>query len=264
MIVGSQARTDVPADEWSDLDVVIFHSDPARLITSTDWFQSFGAVVLSMVEVTAVGGSRERRVLYSGGRDVDFSIFPSAAMPFLTSIPEGVNVLSRGFVVLVDKDHALDTLPRVAATPVREPIGPYTEEAFLADVSDFDYHVLWFAKKLRRGETWIAKLGCDGYLKQLLRRMIERYTLLTGEVDVWHDGRFLDRWAPPEVRASLPATFARYEPKDIARALRETGLLYARLARQIAERRGWGYPAEAETTVWELVDRTLAGLPTTG
>ncbi len=264
IIVGSQARADTPADEWSDLDVVIFHTDASRLIAATDWFQAFGRVVLSMVESTAVGGSLERRVLYSDGRDVDFSIFPSAAISFLTGSEEGLSVLGRGFVILVDKDHQLDGLGSVVGPKKPESLGPSTEEEFLANVSDFYYHVLWFAKKLRRGEIWFAKMGCDGYLKLLLVRMIEWNTIAraSAKVDVWHGGRFLDRWAPPDVKVVLPATFAQYEAHDVARALGETGHLYSRLAQQIAGRFGWSYPAEAEEAVWKLVDRTLSNLPT--
>ena len=263
MIVGSQARRDSPADEWSDLDVAIFHADPPRLIASTDWFQQFGTVVTSMVEATAVGGSRERRVLFSDGRDVDFAVFPSTAIPFLVNSPEGLDVLVRGYVVLVDKHHELDDLASTIATRVPPHRGPNSKEEFLAEVSDFFYHVLWVAKKLRRGETWTAKMGCDGYLKQRLCRMIEwdAQVIATQDLDVWHDGRFLDRWAPPAVLARLPDTFAQYEAKDIARALHETGELYSQLARQIAEKREWSYPSDMETSVWELVRGTLAELP---
>lgn len=263
LIVGSQARTDVPADEWSDLDIAIFHIDPARLIDSTEWFQPFGTVVLSMVEATAVGGSLERRVLCSDGKDVDFAIFPSAALPFIAGSPEGLSVLGRGFIILLDKDHQLGEFGVVARSKAPEPLGLPTEEEFLANVSDFFYHLLWAAKKLRRGEIWTAKMGCDGYLKLLLVRMIEWSTVASASttVDVWHDGRFLDRWAPPEVRARLPATFAQYEVRDLPRALGETGRLYSRLAHQVAGRFGWNYPTEAEDTVWKLVDRTLRDPP---
>jgi len=263
LIVGSQARTDLPADEWSDLDIAIIHDDPARLIDSTGWFQPFGTVVLSMVERTAVGGSRERRVLYSDGRDVDFAIFPTAAIPYIAGSPEGLSVLGRGFLTLIDKDHQLGELPSLAGIKAPVSHGLPTEEEFLANVSDFFYHVLWTAKKLRRGETWTAKMGCDGYLKLLLVRMIEWSTVASAptEVDVWHEGRFLDRWAPPEVVARLPATFARYDALDVSRALGETGRLYSRLAQQVSGRFGWNYPTQAEDTVWGLVDRTLRGLP---
>jgi len=263
LIVGSQARTDVPADEWSDLDIAIFHTDPARLIDSTEWFQPFGTVVLSMVESTAVGGSRERRVLFSDSRDVDFAIFPSSAIPSITGGPEGLSVLSRGFVILLDKDHQLRELRSVARNTAPESRGLPTETEFLANVSDFFYHLLWAAKKLRRGEMWTAKMGCDGYLKLLLVRMVEWSAVASApaKVDVWHDGRFLDRWALPGVRARLPATFAQYETRDLSRALGETGRLYSRLAHQVAERFGWNYPTEAEETVWGFVHRTLRDLP---
>ena len=252
----------MPADQWSDLDVVIFHTDPARLIDSTEWFQPFGSVVLSIVEATAVGGSRERRVLYSDGRDVDFAIFPSTAIPFLTEGPEGLSVLSRGFEILLDKDHQLGKLRPVAGSRAHESLGLPTEEVFRANVLDFFYHHLWAAKKLRRGEIWTAKMGCDGYLKLLLVRMIEWSTIASAptKVDVWHDGRFIDRWAPPEVKAQLPATFAQYEAHDVSRALAETSRLYSRLAREVAGRFGWNYPTEAEGKVWELVNRTLRDL----
>ena len=263
LIVGSQARVEMPADEWSDLDLVIFHTDPPRLLESTAWFQLFGTVVLSMVEPTAVGGSRERRVLYEDGRDVDFAVFPSAATPFLLKAPEGRSVLGRGFVILVDKDRAFEELQALAERPLPRTSGLPTEEDFQASVSDFYYHLLWFAKKLRRGETWLAKMGCDGDLKMLLARMIEWSTVASSsaKVDVWDDGRFLDLWAPPGVRAQLPATFARYDTRDLSRALRETGELYSLLARQVAERFGWSYPAEAEVIVRRFVHNALTDLP---
>ncbi|HYA10694.1 MAG TPA: aminoglycoside 6-adenylyltransferase [Thermoplasmata archaeon] len=263
LIVGSQARTEAPADEWSDLDLVVFHTDPPELIESTDWFQPFGTVVLSIVEPTAVGGSRERRVLYADGRDVDFAIFPAAAIPFLARSPEGLSVLGRGFAILVDKDRGFAELRATARSRASRTSGLPTKGEFQADVSDFYYHLLWFAKKLRRGETWLAKMGCDGYLKLLLARMIEWSTVASssGRVDVWHDGRFLDRWAPSRVKSQLAATFAQYEAHDVSRALRETGQLYGELARQVAGQFGWSYPAEAEEMVTGFVQSTLASLP---
>lgn len=261
LVVGSQARTDLPADAWSDLDVVVFHTDPRRLLASTDWFGRFGAVVLSVVEPTAVLGGLERRVLYSEGRDVDFSVFPSEAIPLIAASREGLEVLRRGYVVLLDKDQQLAKLRPVLEGGSPERRGLPTEERFQAGVADFWYHVLWTAKKLRRGELWSAKLGCDGYLKRQLAEMIEWQTLAVGEgVDVWHEGRFLDRWADAAVRRRLPATFGGYEPRDLSRALRETGRLYSELARQVAGAQGWTYPADAEATVLRAVADTLGDL----
>ena len=84
-------------------------------------------------------------------------------------------------------------------------------------------------------------MGCDGYLKRLLLRVIEWQTILRrrGDTEVWHDGRFVDRWAESDVRTRLPDTFAQYDPKDDARGLTATGRLFSDLARELVRRRGW-------------------------
>ncbi len=262
LIVGSQARTQEPADEWSDLDIVIFHTEPERLVAATDWVGRFGEVAVTMVEETAVLGGRERRVFYADGRDVDFAVFPAAALEFVPHVPEGQAILARGFAVLIDKDGHLSAINGPPPRPARaEPPIP-GEAEFRAVVSDFWYHVQWVAKKLRRGELWTAKMGSDAYLKQRLLRVIEWQTALRrpGAVDTWHDGRFLDRWAEADVRARLPGTFARYERADLARGLGETERLFSDLAREIAERCHWQYPDFEETAVRAYVGRTLGDL----
>ena len=265
LVVGSQARVTEPADEWSDLDIVIFHRDPEQLLDSTDWIGRFGDVVLTTVESTAVSGGRERRVLYSDGRDVDFAVFPSEALAFIAQSPPGLEVLGRGYEVLLDKDGQLSPPIALPERGRRNRQKPPSEDQFQAAVADFWYHMQWAAKKLRRGELWTAKMGCDGYLKRLLVRMMEWQAIVRrgNEVDVWHDGRFLDRWAEPEVRARLPDTFARYDRRDLARGLDETGRLFSDLAREVARRCRWVYPERAESIVLMLVTHTLKDLRAT-
>lgn len=259
IVVGSQARVTEPADEWSDLDVVIFHEHPEQLLGSTDWVERFGPVLLTVVEPTAVFESRERRVLYRDGRDVDFAVFPARALAGLAQHPEGLAVLGRGYEVLADKDGQLPRRIPGAEAHVRDRRPPPEEPQFQSDVRDFWYHVLWTARKLRRGELWAAKFGCDGYLKRLLLRMVEWQVVVQSgrATDVWHEGRFLDRWAPAEVRTRLPATFARYDRADLARGLRATAELYSEVAREVARRLSWEYPEAIEAGVLTLVRGTL-------
>src|SRR5262245_36751765 len=73
IVLGSRARTDRPADEWSDLDLLVVTSDPGRLLAQADWLEQLGTPRLTFLESTAVGGMTERRVLFEGGLDVDFS-----------------------------------------------------------------------------------------------------------------------------------------------------------------------------------------------
>lgn len=35
VIVGSRARTDHPADEWSDIDIIVITTDPDRYLSTT-------------------------------------------------------------------------------------------------------------------------------------------------------------------------------------------------------------------------------------
>jgi len=70
-----------------------------------------------------------------------------------------------------------------------------------------------------------------------------------GRVDTWHDGRFLERWAPPDVLVRLPVTFACFDREDVARALDETGRLFSEEARRVSRESGFTYPADVESSV---------------
>src|SRR5919197_2141986 len=79
-VVGSRARVDIPADAWSDHDIVIFARDPDALLERDDWVRRFGVVRLTFLEPTGTGDGRERRVIYDDGTDVDFAIVTADAI----------------------------------------------------------------------------------------------------------------------------------------------------------------------------------------
>ena len=106
-------------------------------------------------------------------------------------------------------------------------------------------HTVWASKKILRGELWTAKMCVDAYLKNYLLKIIEMCSESKNHVDVWHDGRFLDRWAEKEVLADLEKCFAHYDKKDIISALLSTEELFSRLASQTAAMKGYKYPKEA-------------------
>ena len=83
---------------------------------------------------------------------------------------------------------------------------PSSEAEYLNIVNDFWFHTVWTAKHLRRGELWWAKSCCDGYLKNLLLRMLEFHARATKgpDFDTWMSGRFLETWADPRAVAALP------------------------------------------------------------
>ncbi len=74
LIIGSRARVECPADEWSDLDLLILTSNPEFYVSKSEWIGNMGTPLLTFVEPTSSGENMERRVLYKDMIDVDFAI----------------------------------------------------------------------------------------------------------------------------------------------------------------------------------------------
>src|SRR5262249_4289262 len=207
--------------------------DPTHYLSSATWLEAFGRPLLTFVEPTATGGQLERRVLFESGTEVDFSVVPAGALSTLFDDPETAAVIARGYRLLHD-ELALEA--RVAATEL-----PGAFDAREPDVAalshDFWYHALWAAKKLARGETYVAKQACDCYLKALLVELLAIHSRSRAPgLDTWHRGRFLERWAPPEELRALRRTYAEYDRTDVARAIQDTADHFGRLERELEER----------------------------
>jgi aminoglycoside 6-adenylyltransferase len=283
VIVGSRARTDCPADEWADLDIVIIATDPERYLSRTDWLENIGNPWLTFLETTATGDEMERRVLFEGGLDVDFALIPKRKAQrlvhylrikkrfpqLLRLLPEekvrqimrGVanfsDIVRRGIRVLLDKDR-IGAYLTLVTTETSSPRPP-TQTEVLEVINDFWYHVVWTAKKIRRGELWTAKGCSDAYMKRLLLRMIEWHAHATKgwDYDTWFRGRFLEEWADPRVVEGLRNAFAHYDEEGMARALAATMDLFRWLAIETAELLGYPYPALADERTTELARKLL-------
>lgn len=161
LLVGSQARVDSPADALSDVDLALFVDEPERYFRDVDWVRTFGEPLLTFLEPTAVGGFEERRVLFRDGLEVVFSILPAAVA--MAPPPEADVVLARGFSILYDSMGVAAPEP-AAPTPATPP----TQDRLDQVSNGFWYHLLWGAKKLRRGEVLLAKQACLRRLDALL------------------------------------------------------------------------------------------------
>jgi aminoglycoside 6-adenylyltransferase len=247
VVLGSQARSVIPADCLSDLDMLLIVRDASIYLADVSWLSAFGEPCLTFVEPTAVGSFRERRVLFRDGADVDFALVPVAAAQQLIDqqIPaEIADVFRRGFKILVDKDRLADQLTDRRRWPEKADKLP-TESMWEQTGQDLLYHVVWAAKKAKRGELWVAKSSCDGYQKNLLLRLIEWHAKIKSDRGTWHRGRFLERWADPVVLQELPSTFAEYALSDVERALLANLRFYERFGREVANRFGYAFPDEA-------------------
>jgi len=263
VVIGSRARTDHPADEWADLDVIVVTKDPERLLAHTDWLAEIGKPALTFVEDTSSGGEKERRVLFENGLDVDFSVIPyekiqMMLMPevFKQAAGELSDVFGRGVRVLLDKEGQVDRLGELVGRYQAPPVRPPQKADFLQVVNDFWYHALWTARHLRRGELWWAKGGCDGRLKSLLFVLLEWHARATQGLgyDTWFRGRFLEEWADPGAVRELGVVFAHYDAEDVWRALLATMDLFRWLAVETAERWGLAYPVEGDEFATRLTE----------
>lgn len=251
VLVGSQARISSPADEFSDVDLVLFVDETERYMRQDGWLRPFGEPLLTLLESTPVAGVKERRVLFWDGLEVDFSILPAA---FAAALPSAADVVvRRGFRILYGEIAVAD----VAAGETKGL--PPTRAQLDALCNDFWYHTLWAAKKLRRGEVLFAKQVCDSYLTARLVDLIRWHAY--GR-DTWHKYRYFERWAGDDIVASLTPTFARYETTDIARALRAQGERFGELEDDVARR--FGYVAWAHRReVFNRLDALLAPIAET-
>jgi aminoglycoside 6-adenylyltransferase len=73
VVVGSYGRTDPPPDRWSDLDLVVFVSDPTPYLDDAGWLDHFGTVVLRVLDREEDESiDSEWLVVYDDGVKADF------------------------------------------------------------------------------------------------------------------------------------------------------------------------------------------------
>ena len=260
IIVGSQARSDHPADEWSDLDLIVFASDATSYLGDSAWLNTFGTVIAA-VSNSFGQHDREWIALYAdGGKlDVAFLSIDPAATPTLQTMLDVFpypNVLQRGVRVLLDKTRPSIELhlPKIEAPQLPSP----AEFTILLNHMWLD--AIKAAKFIRRNDLWRAKQLCDGEMKQHLLMMLEwQAAMQPGVRDIWYDGRFLNEWADPQALTELPATFAAYEAADLQRASFATLDLFRRLAHHVSIQLGYTYPIETDRFVAAHLQSILRG-----
>jgi aminoglycoside 6-adenylyltransferase len=272
ILFGSRARRSRPGDRWSDVDLLVSCREPAALLGSTEWLERLGEVRISFLETNPIDGGKERRVLFASGLDVDLSFVqarqlrqlrfalgpagflvpPSKRREARTGTWALATILRPGYRIVLDKDDLLEPLIELVLS---RPSPPPPERSLEEIWSDFWYHAVWVAKKLRRGELWMAKGCCDCYLKDLVAQALflgrERPLGLI-------PARLVDETLDPDSAQLLRESFARYDATDLARALTRTLDLFHRVARQAAERIGASLDDSEEEFVRSEVARVLA------
>jgi aminoglycoside 6-adenylyltransferase len=252
-IVGSRARNDHPADEWSDMDIIFFTSKQNYYLSNNEWLNNFGDICTSFVSET-VGGDPECLTLFDGGWQVDFVIHTADNLDQIVKNKIIPSNFYRGVKVLIDKDHvAHEIMPQYSKAPQGNFL---SEDKFLQTINMFWFITLYTAKQILRNELWVVKVR-DGNLKELLLQMIEWHekTVNGVEYDTWHAGRFLCEWASKETQVELLNSFGHFDRNDSWKALMATITLFKRLSHEISEKKKFLYPYDLEKSVFDWINQ---------
>jgi aminoglycoside 6-adenylyltransferase len=253
--VGSRAREDLPADEWADLDLILFVTDPGAFLADTTWLEAIEPVWIVIPWHTAAGEA-ELLVMFEGGYNVDFVICPAEILRHPPKRNGNGSALSRGARVLLDRDgRAARHIPPVFGPPARRAPG----DAEFARICDsFWYTAVYVARQLARGELWLAKVR-DADLKRLLLTMLEWHAGMRShwQRDTWHDGRRIETWADPGALDRLNALFGGYGRDSASAALLATIQLFRRIGPETAAGLGYAYPFKTESRCMGLIHEAI-------
>ncbi|MHC1695600.1 MAG: aminoglycoside 6-adenylyltransferase [Eubacteriales bacterium] len=258
-IVGSRARIDHPADEWSDLDIMIGCSDHlSSLLESIDWIEELGHIWSTLTSYTA-GGDQERLVLFEGGYQVDFVFVPYEKLQYAILQEFIPDIFYRGVRLIIDKDKSCGRLiPQSFSGYSRYNLD---EGSYKRNIYMFWFVVVYLAKQLLREELWIVKTK-DNELKAPLLQMVEWHAKVTHDekYDVWHAGRFIHEWADSQIFNRLQQTFACYNIIESWKALITAVNLHRDLAKEVAAKCNYTYPYEMDANITKWLYEHSSGI----
>jgi aminoglycoside 6-adenylyltransferase len=256
ILVGSRARAGHPADEWSDLDLMIFSDRPEPYLARTDWISAIGEVWIALASHTSANDP-EYLVTFAGGYNVDFVFNAYSGLEGAVRagiIPDGH---WRGARVLVDKTGlAAKTIPASFKAPT-QPLPNQAE--FMWVVNAFFYTAFYMAKMLRRGDLVMVKQR-DADLKRALIQMLEWHARSANPgLDTWHMGRNMQEWAAPSAWEAFQKTYAHFDEGDSWQALLDGLESFRSLSMETASRLDFAYPVEIEQNITQLIQRLHIG-----
>ena len=239
VIIGSQSRIDNMADEYSDIDIIMFVDDSDYFINSDQWLENVGKYYISFIE-HSIDNQKARRILFDFVLDVDFIIVSKNHVDFINGYAS--ILFKHGYNILIDKINLQNELSKINNIEKENTI--LTEQDFLNTINDFWFHSVWTVKKIKRGELFIAKGCLDNYMKQKLLRIIEYHSKSTyGEnYNTWYDGRFIEKWAESWIIERLTQCYSHYNKEDMKKALLSTMDLFRVISIKTAEKINICYP----------------------
>lgn len=251
LLIGSLARETHPADEWSDVDLILIVDDIERYANHSSWLAEFGDVVVPVCE-RHQSGDVEWLVLFANGLKTDFYFAPGGFdLSYVIEQASYNFVIRRGAKLLYVRSDRTIQLPSFTAASTALP----DMKAFLAVINEFMMNAHKMAKFTRRGDLVRAQLVLESQMRPLMLKMIAWHAQAQfgAECDTWYNGRYLSDWADPRVLLALPNTYSGYSAEETWRSLFGSLVLFYWLGEEMAVQQHYEFPTEAADQVMRWV-----------
>lgn len=253
IITGSQARETFKADEYSDVDAMVFCKNKRWFDHHTEWIAEISVPVAYYTD-KVLANQLGNKIFFSNGIGMDIvfldqrmcywaylyaglkeksgllKLLPSSLK---NSIESAINAFTynvqRGFLCVVDKKdynkklHYIEEVFRFK----RDKVFNMDRVNFI--LNKFWHHSYLMAIKLHRGDLLSARIECDNGLKICLLNLIELHTksIKGAEFDTLHNGRRIAEWADPNFESRFKLMYARYDFADTWNSLDVTMDLFS-------------------------------------
>ena len=225
LILGSQVRKDLPGDRWSDLDILLLVNDTSKYTDNNDWVNKFGNMICMSNEIINLSWINliwhVKRILYSDGRAIDFSIEPYDKIDDVLEMNKEIH--SIGYQIIFDRTNgqfpsklinSLKDYVKIEKTGV-------SEKELNILVNDILFQVIYAIKKIKQGELWVATNVINCVLKDKLLQLIEIHNYIVEKKSniIMYEGRFLERRTNAVIQKKIENCFSHYNNKDAVRTL---------------------------------------------
>lgn len=191
---------------------------------NTDWLLNFGNPIVSFSTLNMFGNS-ERRALYDGFLDVDFTFLTPDDFYNLINNNDVLISLKKAYKFLVDKDGYNNFIITEKSIQKNNVINNQT---VLNEIYDYWYNCIWLSKKILRDELWTAVRFQNSYFSNKLLYMIETYEQIKNNfsTETWYGGRHLEKWVDYPLLKRLKGCFTDYDKQGIIKSLYQHINLY--------------------------------------
>ncbi len=277
IVIGSHARKERKADQWSDIDVILFTTHPQRYQQEEDWLREIGPTLSSYNGLEVAESTFVKRVFFEDGVSIDVTPVKAATIDWVhryallkTNLPSFLGLwpasvkqkiekpirglcyyLHRGLLILVDKGDYGMKLALIENAFRYVPQAAPDLKTFERQVNEFWQNAFRMAVKLSRKELFTAKIECEGPMKLNLLTLIEWHAkcLKGWDLETWHKGRYLEKWADPKTIEEVQTVYGRYDERDAWTSLFNTMKLFERVSGEIDGHLGLNYDRNPEQRI---------------